>query len=290
MVLCVAGHRTLDRIGYRALASDGRLAGKEVRDPLDARAGGVVPAEGACVLLLKRLADGAARDGDPIRGILHAVEGGCAPTMAEAVGRAARASWRSAGVGPEQAVVAELPGLGDQRQDREALESLAEVFAGGRRNGPALIGSTTAQLGHIGGAAGMAAAIKTLLAIDRLRMPRTAGLAEPCSVFETFRHAVRATPAEAPIAAATDSGRVFASVIDRDPRGQAYSIVLERAAPAPVEEESRPRRRKQVVVQASRFAVQASRLHRAAGTAAPQARPGRTRLQPLTPPSSGAKK
>jgi len=65
MVLCAAGQRAMDLPSYQTWNSRGQLSD----DPTAQR----LPAEGAVVLLLKRLSD-AQKSGDPIHGIVHDVK------------------------------------------------------------------------------------------------------------------------------------------------------------------------------------------------------------------------
>ena len=206
MVLCAAGQRSLDRMAYDNLQQRGLLSAAARDDVPDASPGGIVPAEGAAVLLLKRLSD-ALRDGDPIRGILHRVEGGFGQNVHDAAGRAIRTAWRSAAICRQDVLLAGVPGTGRPDWER-SLHLLHTLSLGAKRQEQALpIASSSAQFGHLQGAAGMVATINVLLALEHGCGP--GGKFPP----------------------AGESGRMLGVATDCDPAGEAYHVVVERAAP-----------------------------------------------------------
>lgn len=230
LALCVAGQRELDRVAYSELHRRGLLAADGTRHPFDAAAAGMLPAEGAGVLLLKRLAD-ARRDGDRIRGILRGIAGAKAPTVAEAALQAIRQAWTDAEVRSEEVHVVETAGVGDPQQDRELLQCLLRAFDEGYRLQPALLGSLTGQLGHLQGAAGMAAMIKTLLAFEHGRLPPCRELQQPSAALQGFPRTLRLVTETTPLASPAYPDRMLAAVVDCDPDGQAFQATLERVPP-----------------------------------------------------------
>ncbi|MGZ4700436.1 MAG: SDR family NAD(P)-dependent oxidoreductase [Ilumatobacteraceae bacterium] len=146
--------------------------------PFDAGADGFVRAEGCAVVVLKRLSD-AKRDGDRVLAVIKGsavnqdghTNGLTAPNSLsqEAVLRAALAD---AGVSPAAVGLVETHGTGTPLGDPIEVEALAAVFAGGEhRENPLALGSLKANIGHAEGAAGVAAVVKTVLALRAGEVP-----------------------------------------------------------------------------------------------------------------------
>ncbi len=146
--------------------------------PFDAGADGFVRAEGCAVVVLKRLSD-AQRDGDRVLAVIKGsavnqdghTNGLTAPNSLsqEAVLRAALAD---AGVSPAAVGLVEAHGTGTPLGDPIEVEALAAVFAGGEhRESPLVLGSLKANIGHAEGAAGVAAVVKTVLALRAGEVP-----------------------------------------------------------------------------------------------------------------------
>ncbi|HEX5757394.1 MAG TPA: polyketide synthase, partial [Arenimonas sp.] len=136
--------------------------------PFHRDADGLVPAEGAAFVALKRLAD-ARRDGDVIHGVIRGIglsndgrgKGLLAPTE-EGQQRAMRAAYAAAGFGPERIGLLECHATGTPVGDATELASTAAVF----ENASALpIGSLKSNLGHLITTTGAAGLIKVLAAM-----------------------------------------------------------------------------------------------------------------------------
>lgn len=210
-VVCAAGQKSMDPTAYEQLG----LTGAESPDAI-----GYVPGEGAAVVILKRLED-ARRDGDRIRAVLHGCEM-CADTRSveKAVGSAIRRGLAATGVRPDQVSIAELiapvtPDLIERDSASPALQQARGIAAAyGNREGkpPLLGGSLVAQIGHLGGAAGMAALIKLVLALEHGRMPVTFGIKgrqpDSTSHFKPLNLLADASP----VHATTDRGTSLAAV------------------------------------------------------------------------------
>ncbi|MEO8900004.1 MAG: SDR family NAD(P)-dependent oxidoreductase [Polyangiaceae bacterium] len=162
------------------MAPDGRCK------PFDARANGFVRSEGCGMLVLKRLADAEA-DGDPILAVIRGSasnqdgrsNGLTAPNgvAQEAVVRAALAD---AGATEQEVQFVETHGTGTSLGDPIEVQALAAVFGAGRAaDSPLLIGSVKANLGHLESAAGVAAVIKTVLALQHGVVPAQLHFLEP---------------------------------------------------------------------------------------------------------------
>ncbi len=144
--------------------------------PFHRDADGLVPAEGAAFVGLKRLAD-ARRAGDTVLGIIRGIglsndgrgKGLLAPSE-EGQERAIAAAWAMAGVDPAAASLLECHATGTPVGDATELRSSARVFA---RSAALPIGSLKSNLGHLITAAGAAAVIKVLGAMHARTRPPT---------------------------------------------------------------------------------------------------------------------
>ncbi|MEZ4319045.1 MAG: beta-ketoacyl synthase N-terminal-like domain-containing protein [Myxococcota bacterium] len=143
--------------------------------PFHADADGLVPAEGAGFVVLKRLTD-ALSAGDRIHGVIRAVglsndgrgKGFLAPAV-EGQARAMRSAWERAGLDPRTVGLLECHATGTQVGDATELHSMAEVF--GSTEVP--IGSLKSNLGHLITAAGVAGLLKVVEAMRHGERPPT---------------------------------------------------------------------------------------------------------------------
>jgi acyl transferase domain-containing protein/thioesterase domain-containing protein len=171
----------LQRAG--ALAADGRCKA------FDAKADGMVRAEGCALVVLRRLAD-AQRAGDRILAVIRgsAVNSdGRSNGMLAPNAQAQRALldevYAQAGtVAPAELDYVEAHGTGTALGD--PVEAGALGAALGRVRGrapdqPLLIGSVKANLGHLEAAAGAAGLVKTVLALHHGELPPQLGFTEP---------------------------------------------------------------------------------------------------------------
>ncbi|MGW0787714.1 SDR family NAD(P)-dependent oxidoreductase [Streptomyces sp. NPDC002911] len=154
------------------LSPDGRCR------TFDARANGIVRAEGVGLVVLKRL-DAAVADGDVIHGVLRgsAVNHGGRTNSLTAPNPDAQAACivkahRRAGVDPRTVTYVETHGTGTELGDPVEVEGLKSAFAElyadhGATPGPAhvVLGAVKTNTGHLEAAAGVTGLIKTLLAM-----------------------------------------------------------------------------------------------------------------------------
>ena len=146
--------------------------------PFSAAADGIVRAEGAAVVVLKRLAD-AQRDGDRVLAVLRGSavnqdgrsNGITAPNV-EAQQDLLRAAYLAAAIDPREVDYVEAHGTGTLLGDPIEARALGAVLGAGRaRERPLLLGSLKSNFGHLEAAAGILGLIKVVLSIDRRRIP-----------------------------------------------------------------------------------------------------------------------
>ncbi|MEM6795807.1 MAG: polyketide synthase, partial [Acidobacteriota bacterium] len=183
-VLAGAVNRTDDlfiHVGFCALQAMSRAGWSR---PFSAEADGLLPAEGAGFVVLKRLQD-ALRDGDTVHGVIRGAglsndgrgQGLLAPSTAGQE-RALRAAYAGSGVDPSEVSLLECHATGTPVGDAAELRSSAGVL--GRENGQRLpIGSLKSNLGHLVTVAGVAGLIKVLEAMKHGVRPRTLGCENP---------------------------------------------------------------------------------------------------------------
>ncbi|MEZ4459124.1 MAG: beta-ketoacyl synthase N-terminal-like domain-containing protein [bacterium] len=148
-------------VGFTALQA---LSKTGQSRPFHAEADGLVPAEGAGFVALKRLAD-AQRDGNTIYGVIRGVglsndgrgRGFLAP-LVEGQVRAIASAYEQAGISPAQVSLLECHATGTKVGDATELKSTAQVF--GALPQPVAIGSLKSNMGHLITTAGVAALIK----------------------------------------------------------------------------------------------------------------------------------
>ncbi|MCK6516165.1 polyketide synthase dehydratase domain-containing protein, partial [Myxococcota bacterium] len=190
----------------QALSKSGRSR------PFHRDADGLMPAEGAAVLALKRL-DDAERDGDPILGVIRGVglsndgrgRGLLVPTQ-EGQARAMRLAFDEAGLSPGDVSLIECHATGTSVGDATELGSMAQVY--GAQSGLP-IGSLKSNMGHLITAAGAAGLIKVLAAMKAQKRPPTLHVDVPNPALEggPFRllRALEDWPSEGPRRAAVSA-------------------------------------------------------------------------------------
>jgi acyl transferase domain-containing protein len=174
-VMVAAGLNAADdlflHIGFTALSA---LSPTGRSSPLSTEADGLLPAEGAAALVLKRLDDAVAA-GDRILGIIRGVglsndgrgSGLLAPTT-NGQQRAIRGAYAAAGLDPSSVEYLECHATGTLVGDREEMLSVRAVFGDAL---PMRLGSLKAQLGHLITASGTAGLLKILGAFEHDTTP-----------------------------------------------------------------------------------------------------------------------
>jgi acyl transferase domain-containing protein/phosphopantetheinyl transferase len=171
--------------------------------PFAADADGMLPGEGAGVVILKRLAD-AERDGDRVYAIVQGIglasdgkSAGLASPSASGHTRAIRMAYRSSGIDPDSVALVEGHGLGVPAADRAELQALSAVFLP-PRHGRRVLGAVSSMIGHAMPAAGMAGLIKSALALFHRVLPPTLHALNPHPILLERRSSFALLPTARP--------------------------------------------------------------------------------------------
>ena len=153
--------------------------------PFDARANGFVMAEGAGMVILKRLSD-AVKDGDRVYAVIRAVGAssdgkGKGITAPNPKGQkiAVEKAFEQVDYTPADIGLVEAHGTGTRVGDAVELEALTELFAPYAKPATIGLGSVKSQIGHAKAAAGIAALIKTSLALYNKVLPPSVNFETP---------------------------------------------------------------------------------------------------------------
>jgi acyl transferase domain-containing protein len=157
---------------FGALSPDGRCR------VFDSRANGYVRGEGGALVVLK-LASAARRDGDLVHGVIlggalnnDGGGGGLTSPSSQAQERLIRVACARAGVRTADVQYVELHGTGSRVGDPIEAAALAAALGHGRpATQPLLVGSVKTNIGHLGGAAGIAGLLKLVLSIEHRELP-----------------------------------------------------------------------------------------------------------------------
>ncbi|WP_307875325.1 SDR family oxidoreductase [Frankia nepalensis] len=173
-------------LDYLLFSSVGALSPTGRARPFAADADGTTLGEGVACVVLKRLAD-AERDGDRvyavIKGLGSASDGrslGLTAPRPEGQRLALERAYRNAGVSPADVGLVEAHGTGTVVGDRTELTTLTRVFTeAGAGPGRCALGSVKSQIGHTKTAAGLAAVVRTSLALHHGVLPPTLHVGTP---------------------------------------------------------------------------------------------------------------
>ncbi|MGB0589602.1 MAG: beta-ketoacyl synthase N-terminal-like domain-containing protein [Myxococcota bacterium] len=169
-------------VGFSALKALSRTGQSR---PFHPEADGLVPAEGAAFVLLKRLVD-AERDGDVIAGVIRGVglsndgrAGGLLAPDSHGQQEAMRAAYAMSGVDPARVSLVECHATGTSVGDAAELETMAAVF----QAAPDLpVGSLKSNMGHLITASGTAGLMKVLGAIQHHQRPASLHVEGPVAL------------------------------------------------------------------------------------------------------------
>ncbi|WP_437275957.1 type I polyketide synthase [Sorangium sp. So ce375] len=153
----------------RLFSADGRCKA------FDARANGIVRSEGCGALVLRRAPDAAAH-GERVLAVIRGTavnQDGRTSGLTAPSGPAQRAVIRAAlaraQIDPAAIALIETHGTGTSLGDPIEVEALAEVLGDGAS--PCFLGALKTNLGHLEGAAGIAAVIKAVLCLQHGEIP-----------------------------------------------------------------------------------------------------------------------
>ncbi len=172
-------------VGFSALSA---LSKSGRSRPFNRGADGLIPAEGAAFVALRRLED-ARCDGDNILGVIRGVglsndgrgQGALVPAKEGQV-RAISAAYAMSGVSPQDISLLECHATGTSIGDTTEIESLCDVF--GECVEPLGIGSLKSNMGHLITAAGVAGLIKVLEGMRTNVRPPTLHAQEPIAALD----------------------------------------------------------------------------------------------------------
>lgn len=172
---------------HRGFAEIGALSPTARSQPFSKQADGLLPAEGAAALVLKRLED-AVRDGDHIHGVIRGIglsnDGRCRGLLLPDSGgqqRAIKAAYRGIDIEPSMLSLMECHATGTPGGDGTEIESLIRVM-GDAQDLP--VGSLKSNIGHLVTVAGTAAIIKVIGAMRHGVRPATLNAEDSISEFE----------------------------------------------------------------------------------------------------------
>ena len=196
---------------YQMLARDGRCK------TFDASADGYGRGEGCGLIVLKRLSDAIA-NGDNILALIlgsavnqDGPSSGLTAPNGPAQEIVIRDALANAGLKPTEITYVEAHGTGTSLGDPIELQALASVFGERKADRPLIVGSVKTNVGHLEGAAGIAALIKTALALQKRVIPAHLHFHDPNPFVHwselpiTIPTQTTPWPAEAPLAAGVSS-------------------------------------------------------------------------------------
>jgi len=180
-------------VGFSALNALSRTGQSR---PFHRHADGLIPAEGATCVSLKRLED-ALEAGDRILGVIRSVglsndgrSGGFLSPSPDGQMRAMRVALAQAQLPPRAVQYVECHATGTAVGDAAEIASLAGVYG----DTPLALGSLKANLGHLITASGIAGLIKTLAAMQHGVLPTTPGSRPLTGAFEGLSFTVPDMP------------------------------------------------------------------------------------------------
>ncbi|MEV6767271.1 HAD-IIIC family phosphatase [Nocardia sp. NPDC051030] len=233
LLMSPIAHIELCKLGV--LSPTGRCA------PFSAEADGTVWAEGAGLVLLKRLGD-ARRDGDRVLAVIRGSainqdgrsQGLSAPNGA-AQEQVLRSALRVSGLSPHDIDYVEAHGTGTALGDPIEARALARVFGPDRDPArPLGIGSLKSNVGHTQAAAGVGSVIKLVLALQHERIPATLNATVPSAHVDWERSGVAVAAEELPWRRGDRTRRAGISAFGLS--GTNAHLILEEAPAEPAKE------------------------------------------------------
>ncbi len=234
--LVLAPENTVAVSRTRALSPDGRC------HTFDRGANGFVRSEGCGLVVLKRLSDAVA-DGDPIRAVIRGSavnQDGASSGFTVPNGPAQQAVIRQAlgDIPPAEIDYLEAHGTGTPLGDPIEVNAAAAVLGHGRdASHPLYLGSVKTNIGHAEAAAGIAALIKTVLALEHGEIPPHLHCHDPNPLIDWDTLPVCVPQTRTPWPQGTRPRRAGVSAFGAS--GTNAHVVLEEAPCAPAPEAAR---------------------------------------------------
>ncbi len=217
-VMLAGGADSFSRITYTGFARLGAIA-PEICQPFDLDRKGMIPGEGAAVLILERAPRAMGRDariyaevaGYGLSCDAHHMT--AAPADGEGAARAMWEALRHSGARPEEVCYVSAHGTGTQTNDRLETRALEQVFGDAARRTP--ISSIKSMIGHTMGAASAIEGAVCALAVAEDRVPPTINFerADPQCAVDCVANEARQMPVNLAMNNASAFGGNNASVL-----------------------------------------------------------------------------
>ena len=200
--LALAGgvHAALSRNVAEFMAELGMLSRSGQCSPFDESADGFVRGEGCGMIVLKRLSEAEA-DGDRIWGVIrgsavnqNGASAGLTVPNGSAEERVMEAALAQTSFEGSDIDYLEAHATGSQLGDAIEMRAVGAVYGRGRdADNPLLVGTVKSNIGHLEPAAGIAGAVKTVLAMNRGVIPKHLHFENPNPEIDWDQFPVRVT-------------------------------------------------------------------------------------------------
>ncbi|PQO29748.1 type I polyketide synthase [Bremerella cremea] len=222
LMICAAGQRRMGPTMYQGLQDAGLLSSDgQAKNIWETGYDGVVPGEGAGVVVLKRLAD-ARRDGDKIRAVIRGFGVATHDNSAEAMRIAIERSSQMAGIDPSEVEFIDVETDEDPTNASLALSTLSYSHVPADRQQPLNIASATSQFGQLGGGGPIVALLKAVLESQNHEVGQGLGL--QLGDGPNLETSLRGT---------TKIGRRGVGGVASWSKGQAFYLLLDDGSPMP---------------------------------------------------------
>ncbi|MFI4876049.1 MAG: beta-ketoacyl synthase N-terminal-like domain-containing protein, partial [Blastopirellula sp. JB062] len=225
MMICAAGQRRMGVMMFEGLNDSGLLhRDAQPKNVLDADYNGVVPSEGAAVVVMKRLAD-ARRDNDRIRAVIRGLGVASHDSPAEAMRLAVERASAMANVSPSEIQFVDIETDENNASVSQALSSLAHEHSSKERQAPLHLTSGTAQFGHMGGGSTLVSLLKAALESQNHQVAAARQLQQPTAAFNGATASVQPATVNVKL-----NDRGLGAVASWS-KGQAFYLILDDGVP-----------------------------------------------------------
>ncbi|SHO52322.1 type I polyketide synthase [Anaerocolumna xylanovorans] len=178
--IAIAGGVSINEKQDSYQRAEGTLSASGKTSPFDQSADGFVPANGAGVVVLRRLED-SIEERDSIKAVIKGSAinndgkekaGYTAPSV-EGERRALEEALAVAGVNPEEVDYIETHGTATSMGDMIEIEAIRSVYGNRKKQNICKLGAVKANIGHTNYAAGMAGFLKTVLMLEHKKLVPT---------------------------------------------------------------------------------------------------------------------